>query len=287
MLIVGAFPVPRNCGKYLCVPTYGKPATDFFTIVTAKNLLDGPPAPVLMSCPMSYRIKNWARFQHFKDRKPPWIKLYRDLLDDLEWHKLDGDSAKLLTELWLIASERDGDLPDLATIAFRVRLPEKQVKTSISRLSHWVLHLDITAISPRYQSDTLETETETETEGDADKNNMSATPTAVEAIFEHWKEVYEHPKAKLDSKRRAAILRALKDYSEADLCLCISGYQNSPHHMGDNDSRTVYDDIGLFLRDAKHIDAGLRFHNQPAMRKVTTSRNLAAGAEWLKEGGHD
>ena len=29
------------------------------------------------------RIKNWNRFQHFKDRKPPWIKLYRDILDDL------------------------------------------------------------------------------------------------------------------------------------------------------------------------------------------------------------
>jgi hypothetical protein len=33
---------------------------------------------------VTIRIKNWAQFQHFKDRKPPWVKLYRDLLDDME-----------------------------------------------------------------------------------------------------------------------------------------------------------------------------------------------------------
>lgn len=138
------------------------------TIPPVVNPLDDTEPPVLRSRPMSYRIKNWARFQHFKDRKPPWIKLYRDLLDDLEWHKLDGGSAKMLTALWLIASERGGDLPDVATIAFRVRLPEKQVKSTISNLSHWVLRIDDSAISPRCHDDPLETETETETEGETE-----------------------------------------------------------------------------------------------------------------------
>ena len=50
------------------------------------------------------KIKNWSQFQHFKDRRPPWIKLYRDILDDIEWHELDAKSAKVLVMLWLIAS---------------------------------------------------------------------------------------------------------------------------------------------------------------------------------------
>lgn len=31
------------------------------------------------------RVKNFDRFQHYKDRTPPWIKLYNDLLDDYDF----------------------------------------------------------------------------------------------------------------------------------------------------------------------------------------------------------
>jgi len=65
------------------------------------------------------KIKNCSEFQHFKDRTPPWIKLYRYLLDDPEWHALSGDDAKHLVMLWLIASEdkdMQGTLPDVKKI---------------------------------------------------------------------------------------------------------------------------------------------------------------------------
>lgn len=119
---------------------------------------------------MTLRIKNWAQFQHFKDRKPPWVKLYRDLLDDMEWHELDATSAKALVMLWLIASESDGDLPEAKKLAFRLRVSEKECLRIISTLSHWLDQGDISAISTRYQvapvadvSDHQETETEEET----------------------------------------------------------------------------------------------------------------------------
>ena len=115
------------------------------------------------------KIKNWAKFQHFKDRKPPWVKLYRDLLDDLEWHELDPIAAKVLTMLWLIASEDDGNIPELKTLSFRLRLPLKTTKECVSKLNHWLEQDDIKMISSRYQSDSLETETETETEIETEK----------------------------------------------------------------------------------------------------------------------
>ena len=34
------------------------------------------------------RVKNWAEFQHYRSRRPPWIKLHRGLLDDYAWHRL-------------------------------------------------------------------------------------------------------------------------------------------------------------------------------------------------------
>src|SRR5688572_7780594 len=54
----------------------------------------------------------------------------------------------------------------------------------------------------------------------------------VERVFEHWQSVHNHPGAKLDPKRKRVILNALKNYSADDLCRAISGYKNSPHHMG-------------------------------------------------------
>ena len=99
------------------------------------------------------RIKNWDRFQHFKDRKPIWIKLYRDLLDDLNWHELDPKSAKALVMIWLIASEDLGTLPETKTLAFRLRMSEKETKEVVTRLSSWLEQDDINAISDGYQVD--------------------------------------------------------------------------------------------------------------------------------------
>jgi len=113
---------------------------------------------------VTYKIKNWHQFQHFKDRKPPWIKLYRDLLDDVDWHDLDPKAAKHLVMIWLVASEYDGELPDMKTLAFRLRVPENEAKSIVSKLSHWLIQTDISVILERYQVDSLEIETEKETE---------------------------------------------------------------------------------------------------------------------------
>jgi len=115
------------------------------------------------------QIKNWKKFQHFKDRNPPWVKLYRDILDDLEWYELDPLASKVLVMCWLIASEDDGKLPPAKTLAFRLRMSEKQTIDCLNKLSHWLEQDDISVISERYQSDSLETETETETETEKER----------------------------------------------------------------------------------------------------------------------
>jgi len=114
------------------------------------------------------RIKNWNKFQHFKDRKPIWIKLYRDLLDDLNWHELDGKSAKALVMIWLIASEDCGQLPDTKSLAFRLRMSEKDTKDIVTRLSAWLEQDDINGISEGYQNDMPEKRRE-ETEKEKEK----------------------------------------------------------------------------------------------------------------------
>jgi hypothetical protein len=143
------------------------------------------------------RIKNWTKFQHFKDRRPPWVKLYRDILDDLEWHELDPLAAKVLVMLWLIASEDDGRIPDTKTLAFRLRLTEIKTKEIVIKLSHWLEQDDINVISSGYQLDSTERETETEKETKKDKKatSVACPPDVSEQVWNDWLQLRKAKKA--------------------------------------------------------------------------------------------
>jgi hypothetical protein len=135
------------------------------------------------------KIKNWSEFQHFKDRTPPWIKLYRYLLDDPDWHELSGDDAKTLIMLWLVASEdkdMQGSLPSLKNIAFRLRISETKLNQSLTKLSHWLITDDIDMISNVYQHDAPETEEETETK---------YTPPISKDLLNEWMKIRRKKKA--------------------------------------------------------------------------------------------
>ena len=73
---------------------------------------------------MSIAPKNWATFQHYKDRSPAWIKLHRGLLDDFAFSRLPVASRALAPLLWLLASEyEEGKITaSLDELAFRLRI---------------------------------------------------------------------------------------------------------------------------------------------------------------------
>jgi hypothetical protein len=113
------------------------------------------------------QIRNWAKHQHYKGRRPPWVKLYRELLDDEEFHVLSPQSAKVLILLWLLAAEdqtMQGLLPNKKKIAFRLRVSEKLLESSLSELSHWVVQDASDMLVERKQLVSSESESETETE---------------------------------------------------------------------------------------------------------------------------
>ena len=58
-----------------------------------------------------FRVKNWESFQHYKNRNPPWIKLYSDLLDDYNFSCLQDASKLHLVMIWLLASRNNNKLP--------------------------------------------------------------------------------------------------------------------------------------------------------------------------------
>jgi hypothetical protein len=82
------------------------------------------------------QAKNWHQFQHYGNRRPPWIKLYRSLLDDYDFHCLPIASKALAPMLWLLASENpDGQISGRTVeVAFRVRMSEDEFLAALNPL---------------------------------------------------------------------------------------------------------------------------------------------------------
>jgi hypothetical protein len=59
----------------------------------------------------NFRVKNFEKFQHYKDRSPPWIKLYNELLENYEFGRLPDAQKGQLISIWLLASRTDNRLP--------------------------------------------------------------------------------------------------------------------------------------------------------------------------------
>lgn len=59
----------------------------------------------------TFSVKNFDQFQHYKDRTPPWIKLYNSVLDDYAFTGLPDASRAHLLSIWLLASRLQNVIP--------------------------------------------------------------------------------------------------------------------------------------------------------------------------------
>lgn len=59
---------------------------------------------------MYLKVRNFEKFQHYKHRNPPWIRLYRDLLSDPEFYRLNGVLKFQIIGMTLLASRRDNKI---------------------------------------------------------------------------------------------------------------------------------------------------------------------------------
>ena len=77
-------------------------------------------------------IPNWERFQHYKDRVPPWIKLHLELSDKDEWRRLTLAERGLLCSIWITYARTRGVVRASELPAFvRASTRQKQL-TSLS-----------------------------------------------------------------------------------------------------------------------------------------------------------
>lgn len=66
----------------------------------------------MTAAPAFFAIKNWKKFQHYKHRNPPWVKLHVDILTSADWVTLADASRVLAVACMVIGARNEGRVPN-------------------------------------------------------------------------------------------------------------------------------------------------------------------------------
>ena len=218
-----------------------------------------------------FKIKDWDEKQHYRDRAPPWIKLYNHLLDDYEFGGLQDASKLHLMLIWLLASRNNNRLP------FNARWIKQRIGVESAVDLDELVEFGFIELEPsesrtlqeveQVASKVLQTvehvaDTEREREGEREGRESRGEPSInarcasdVDQVFAHWKVVMGKSAAtRLTAGRKTSVKARLKNYTVDDIKKAIDGCAKSPHHMGGNDQGTVYDDLTLICRNDDKLE---------------------------------
>jgi hypothetical protein len=67
-----------------------------------------------------YRIRNWRKYQHYKYRNPPWVKLHLKILHSADWVNATPSCKLSMICCLLIGTMYDGCVPDDSVMIKRV-----------------------------------------------------------------------------------------------------------------------------------------------------------------------
>jgi hypothetical protein len=122
--------------------------------------------------------------------------------------------------------------------------------------------------------------------GAVDRARDRIKGASIQRVFDTWvRAADKDPKrTQLDAKRRRLIRRALEAYPEVDVLDAVQGWRNSSHHRGETNG-TVYNDLGLLLRDGEHIEKfrDLQRGDNTVAPAPPTGADLAAAAARFHE----
>jgi len=232
---------------------------------------------------MLLQPKNWAVFQHYKDRCPPWIKLHRDILNDRVFMCLPLASKALAPLLWLLASESkdgifDGSLDELV---FRLHITPKDYQDGVKPLIDKGFFVVASGVLAECYQDAIpetEGERETETKKETKKNAVACPP---DVGLQEWEDWLSLRKAKKAPVTETVLKSARKEAEKAGITLnafltiwCARGSQGlqadwlKPHERQSFAQQAA--DIARTTVPAQHT--GL----DPALLKIAADREKAA-----------
>lgn len=162
--------------------------------------------------------KNWEKFQHYKDRCPPWIKLHRDLLNDRAFMSLPTASKALAPLMWMLASE--SKLPQGVfdasddELEFRLRMPVKDIQSGRKSLIDKGFFVVASIMLAGRKQDAIpegEGEGERETEGETEREK-TARATRLPADYTLNQDWFDFCQAERQDLDPATTFAKFKDF---------------------------------------------------------------------------
>jgi hypothetical protein len=168
-------------------------------------------------------VKEWERYQHYKDRSPPWIKLHRTLLTSPTWIMMDDASRVLAIAIMLLAAATGNKI--LADAAYIQRVAYLNKKPDWSKLAQigFIEIIDENGTSLADASAML-----------ADASNLHTNATIETDQIRSEKNVHfdefwsSYPRRQARRNAEAAFCSALKRASHGEILQGLKGYAFSP-----------------------------------------------------------
>jgi hypothetical protein len=235
-------------------------------------------------------IKAWDTFQHYKDRDPPWVKLYRDLLTAESWVLGTDDSRLVQVASMLLAARYRNATPLNFTLFARVAsldLPESRFRAAIDHLvSTGFLEIQGDAqpvkvsASKALATCTSETEAETDKEAEGDKK-LRPLKAANTPELERVKQVYPrrvggNPWGKA---QKAISARLAEGATWPEMTAGVERYAAFCAATGKVGTEYVKQAATFFGPDRHYLDPW----TPPATKsQVKQDANVAASVAWLE-----
>lgn len=163
---------------------------------------------------MPYKIPDWDVFQNYKDRRPPWIRFHRSLLDNRKFQSLPLSARAMLPMMWLLATENADymsgvvDLSD-EDICFRLRITQAELEKNIEVLVSSCFIEVVRFGTDLYENVSQRQSTEAETKAETDPRKPGfILPTYVNP--DSWKHYIDFRKASKGAFTQHAAELALK-----------------------------------------------------------------------------
>lgn len=178
---------------------------------------------------MILKIRNWEKFQHYKDRRPPWIKLHFSMLSSKDWVMFNDSERVLAVASMLLASQSDlepgcfeADPEYIKRVAYLNSEPN--FKPLIDNGFLEVVQADDSERKHLLAEFRPETEAETETEK-KEKNNKKeksdsqskARRAIAERVIDYLNEQAGKKFPKVDANLALVSARLKEGYDEQDL----------------------------------------------------------------------
>jgi hypothetical protein len=202
----------------------------------------------------TFSVKNFEKFQHYKDRAPPWIKLYNELLDDYEFGLLPDASKMHLIAIWLLASRSENKIPfDPAWVARRINATEKVNLPLLAERGFILLDQELQGVEQDASTPLAKCLSREREEGETEKRRTLVAHAPKDEQFEELRKAYPKRKGGDPGPPAAKLFSAaVKSGTEAQAI--IDGAKRFAAEESQNINTPYIPQLVKWLRDKRWLD---------------------------------